>query len=466
MKKILLSLIVLMFALTFVACDKTTTSLTTINTTYLETTNTLDLGTPVVDKYSFKQLDENVMPIGAWADPPLPNFAGIYDNPDLVTNEQYELINQAGINVMYGLYNNVVLEFNYVKKALQHAENNDVVYVVRDSQVVGLYEEEDYSDLTRALDKYKDYPAFGGVMIQDEPGIQSYRNLGLLNESFKRYLPDDVFYVNLLPTYASTNQLINGAAGGTLNDDTFTYESYITRYIDEVNPRFISYDFYPLEGMQYGDLKEGYFEQMSIMRNQGLDNNIPFWVFIQSCTFAYNHLRIPNQAEVNWQVSTALAYGAKGIQYFTYYTPMEGNGNFVGGMVDKEGNINPMYYYVQEANEHIALVDSILMNSRHMGVIQHGDSPAEIPSEDKLETFSVLESIVGDDALIGCFNYQGKPAYYVVNNSFATKDAVISLGFSQSVSYSAYQGTDTVEATGTDINLTIPTGEGVLIVLN
>ncbi|XFA98608.1 beta-galactosidase [Candidatus Izemoplasma sp. B36] len=468
-KKILLIILLLSVAVSFTACNQNRTTNSTATSTTITTVTTTDLfglEDETIYKYTYSQLGENIMPIGAWADPPPPNFAGVYDNPDLVTDAQYALISASGINVMYGLYNNASLNFDYVIKSLQYAENHDVVYIVRDSQVVGLFEEEDYEYLTDALDRYKDYEAFGGVMVMDEPGVQSFNNLGLLHQSFKTYLPNDAFYINLLPTYATNNQLINGAAGGNISDDTFTYEEYLQRYVTQVDPKFISYDFYPLVGMEYGDLRDGYFEQMSMVRNIAYQNDIPFWVFIQSCTFSSGHLRVPNQAEVMWQVSTSLAYGAKGIQYFTYYTPMEGSGSFEGGMVDSSGNINPMYYIVQEANQHIALVDEILMNSSHKGVIVHGDSPSEVPQEDQLEQFSILVDIIGDDALIGCFNYQGRPAYYVVNNSFDLQDAIVSLELDETYNYSVYQGPTMNEGNGNNIELTIPTGEGVLIVIN
>ncbi len=44
--------------------------------------------------------------------------------------------------------------------------------------------------------------------------------------------------------------------------------------------------------------------------------NIPFWTFVQTCSFNSGR-RIPTEADILWQVNTALAYGAKGIQYFT-----------------------------------------------------------------------------------------------------------------------------------------------------
>ena len=54
--------------------------------------------------------------------------------------------------------------------------------------------------------------------------------------------------------------------------------------------------------------------------------NIPFWGIIQSLGFDATNIglakrRSPTEAELLWQVNVGLAYGAKGIIYFTYWTP-------------------------------------------------------------------------------------------------------------------------------------------------
>lgn len=413
--------------------------------------------------YTFWNQSPSTLPIGVWSDPPPANFAGIYDNPDLINDEQYQYIKEAGINVVYGLYNNVVLNRSNVIRSLDLAAKYDITYLVRDSQVTGSYDDEDLSLLQATLSYYKDHPAFGGSMIVDEPGVTSFANLGNLHKNYQSILPNHAFYINMLPNYASKNQLVNGAAGGVVNDDSMDYERYMTEYMNQVKPKFYSYDFYPFVGMEYGRMRSGYFAQMTQIREIANEYQIPFWTFIQASSWSPSSLRVPSQTEIDWQVSTSIAMGAKGIQYFMYYTSMEqGHESFIGGMVDSEGNKNPMYDYVKNANMHLINIQSLIMNSSHVGVIVHGESPDDIPDSIRLDTFSGLHDVQGDAMLIGAFNHQQKPAYYVVNNSF-NGIGTHTLTFENVFTMRIYEQDQVREVTTNVLELNINAGEGVFI---
>ena len=113
---------------------------------------------------------------------------------------------------------------------------------------------------------------------------------------------------------------------------------------------------------------------MAIIRAAAQEANIPFWTFVQTCSFN-SGMRIPTEADILWQVNTALAYGAKGIQYFTGVLPTNGDGTgeiFNGAMFDRDGNRTVIYDYVKTANDQIKAIDEVLMCSRSEGVIVAG----------------------------------------------------------------------------------------------
>ena len=114
--------------------------------------------------FSYKQLGKNVMPIGAWCAP-----TGDYN-----TNEQYKLLKEAGLNSVYGLYENYSLNSPEVMKALDYAANNDIVYLVRDSGMVSHTEELD--DFKEYIKRYTTHPAYGGTLLVDEPGVKQIDN--------------------------------------------------------------------------------------------------------------------------------------------------------------------------------------------------------------------------------------------------------------------------------------------------
>ena len=71
---------------------------------------------------------------------------------------------------------------------------------------------------------------------------------------------------------------------------------------------------------------------------------------------------------------------------------------------------------------------------------------------------------VAGDSLIGCFNYKGKSAFYVVNydTEYAQK---ISLKLTEKYNLSVTQGAKTTFISTDALELTMAAGEGVLVVV-
>lgn len=207
-------------------------------------------------------------------------------------------------------------------------------------------------------------------------------------------------------------------------------DSEVTIYIDNVRGVINGTNTY---------LREGYFESLALMREKAIEANIPFWSYIQTCTW-YDGGALPTEGELLWNVNTTLAYGAKGIEYFCGVVPPSSNGVeggevFSGSLFDENGQPTDIYYYAQKANMQIQSIDHILMNAKSMGVMYAGNLPQFYKVHDNYTytalsaaenlaqkpTRGTLESYGGATAdgnvLVGCFDYNGKTAYYIVNNS-------------------------------------------------
>jgi len=113
--------------------------------------------------------------------------------------------------------------------------------------------------------------------------------------------------INLFPSYGSPAQL---------GFDDF--RAYVHSFVKTVNPVVLSYDHYPLWNPSAG--RTNWFGDLTVMRDESRKAGIPFWVCLQSEGLD-QALRVPNRAEILWQASTALAYGARGVVWFTYWTP-------------------------------------------------------------------------------------------------------------------------------------------------
>lgn len=434
-------------------------------------------------KYTIEYLGDDVFPIGAWMAPPYQNdITPIPDN--YITDQAYKDIADSGINLIYALYDlcentgDITTERNQnVLKALQYADKYGVAYFARDWNEMALMEESDTQDMRVLYDEFDKVPSFSGILVQDEPGLIHFDNLAQMKTNFDKYFEGKTFYTNMMPTYATENQLNNGAASGGGNPSTIElYEKYVDEFLDKVKPQMFSYDFYPMVN-SYPNIQSGYFRNMSIVAEKTAEAGIPFWTFIQSCSWG-STVRICNQAEIDWQVNTALAYGAKGIQYFTYWTPYDDSGTNpgfypsrsdeqIGAMVSHDGKKQDMYYRVQKTNINLTEVGKVLLDCGFAGIVQHGESPDEIPAQDLLTDFRQLKSVSGADAIVGCFDRNGKTVLYVVNNSILSErdNAEISLSFESSLSYEVTQNGQKTTGEGETLTLTLNAGEGALVCL-
>ena len=75
---------------------------------------------------------------------------------------------------------------------------------------------------------------------------------------------------------------------------------------------------------------------------------IPFGQYIQS--ISYNGHRDTNGPEKRWAALHTLAYGGRGVMYFTYWTPPQTAENFGNGIIDPSGQRTAQYEDVKAIN--------------------------------------------------------------------------------------------------------------------
>jgi hypothetical protein len=178
----------------------------------------------------------------------------------------------------------------------------------------------------RARDAYGPFSSLAGFNLYDEPGSGWFGTLAKAVAISRELAPGLLPYINLLPS-----------------DDP----AYYRDFVDLVKPSLISFDRYPL--LSHGREDDNYFHNWAIVRDAALRGDIPAWVFIQ--TLAYDNHREPTAAELLWQINVSLAYGAKGIQYFTYWTPEAARGEGFGpALITVDGRRTPRYAAARSIN--------------------------------------------------------------------------------------------------------------------
>lgn len=423
---------------------------------------------------------DDVMPIGAYFGPYLtPYSVDGQAVPESITDEYFADMAACGVNLMTHSLTDYASSPNYVTKMLDYGAKYNIGIVVDDSNLINLSrnakedENLDMEEVTEELANYINHPAFAGVYVVDEPSTNTYAtastNYVYQYEKISKVLKNDVGIF----TYSNFFSSIMGKEG---------YEEYLEECFDVLDPRYIMYDRYPFDKSLEG-LISNYFRDLAVVRSVAERHEVPFWTFVQAGSQWNDNMEkfdsegyYPNEGQFDWNVNTCLAFGAKGISYFPYIQPyyfayaestdfdFERN-----GMIGAWGNKNRWYYYAQDMSKQIQAIDGVLMNSVNKGVLVSGKQAqkdmAEVHDYNVLlegTSWRELKSIDGD-ALVGCFNYQGKTALYVVNYSteYAQK---LNLTFQNEYQFSVTQAGKKTEYKGESITLDMLAGEGVLLV--
>jgi len=259
----------------------------------------------------------------------------------------------------------------------------------------------------------RDHAATFGYYLRDEPGAGVFPGLRKWATAVHRSAPSACAYINLFPNYATPEQL--GSAD---------YERHLAAYVKIVRPRFISYDHYAL--MADGSLRGGYFENLAAVRTVALQQGVPFWNIVLSN--AHFHYAEPTAAGLRFQLYTTLAYGGRGISYFTYFTPP--TGNYRLAPIDPFGNPTPTWSLLREVNLQLHHLGPTYLQCRSINVIHHEDAAAGGVKGVKNSRY--LAELRGGSLLVGEFEGPGRTPYAMVVNKSLRDSVVFHVRFKKS----------------------------------
>ena len=132
----------------------------------------------------------------------------------------------------------------------------------------------------------------------------------------------------------------------------------------------LSYDNYSLVN---GEMLDYFYTNLEIIRRLGIETATPFW----NCILANSHFNYmePSDATFNLQVYATLAYGGRGIQYFTYFAPEIGNYRLAA--VDQFGNRTATWEMLRRINNQIHALAPTLIRLHSTGVYHYPDVPEQ-----------------------------------------------------------------------------------------
>ncbi|MDQ3375803.1 MAG: hypothetical protein M3533_02770 [Actinomycetota bacterium] len=268
-------------------------------------------------------------------------------------------------------------------------------------------------------EEFGSHPALAGLLLYDEP----HRSLfGTLRDAKKeveqKFGDDELPYVNVWPSHASPKNAL-GAESYTDYLEKYMNE---TKYSNAVAPPVLSFDHYPL--LTDERTTPDFFYNHAVIRSFALRFGVPSWGFVQSMGFDGRNLglavrRRPDEAEIFWQINVALAYGVKGVQYFTYWTPKDNEVKFGNALITREGAQTALYGYATRANDFLRKVGVVLLPLTSASVTHFGER--RLPRGARpFRGDSYVKAASGDPAILGSFSDPNAPAdryVLVVNRS-------------------------------------------------
>ncbi len=257
-------------------------------------------------------------------------------------------------------------------------------------------------------DQLPDGPACWGYLVRDEPSAKDFPDLRKRVDELRAAKPGKLAYINLFPNYANARQL-----------GTDTYFEHVSRFADEVDVDVLSMDHYPVMRPDR-DQRDGYLRNLEVMREVSMRKGIPFWNFFN--VMPYGPHTDPTEAQLRWQVYTSVAYGAKGVLYFCYWTPRGDEFPKGGAILRADGTRTRHYEQVKRINGELKNLGPTLMRltSQDVRRITAANEATAVLEGSPLRSLTKADYDPPFDLLIGSFVHEdGRRAVLINNYSYS-----------------------------------------------
>ncbi len=288
-------------------------------------------------------------------------------------------------------------------------------------------------------------------------------------EHFRTQDPDKLAYVNLFSAQGEPrNPLSDGARE--------IFRAYLDTYLSEPDPDrsldVASFDRYPFDCNGTRLVDQDHFFNLRTLREKAAGR--PFWAHVLSTQTGT--ICDPDAAQLRFMAFSPIAYGARGLVYFTYSRP---SGGFGTALVDNAGQPTAKYHTVQAINRYISrILGPIVMQSTFIRAIHASTAPTgENLADDELalpyisSSFAIV-ALAPNNVFVGMFEDENDPRIsygLVVNKSLSpvsgarmTVPEPYRWLVSLSPRFTTYDETDPARFRPTEVNYDFSAGLGTL----
>jgi hypothetical protein len=283
---------------------------------------------------------ESEIPILAWYSIPA----------NETTVERYREMKDAGINHSLSFFSNI----DEMQKALDVAERVGVKMLVACPELK--------KETEKTVTRFMNHAAIAGYHLIDEPNIGLFPELGDWAKKIQSIDNKHFCYVNLFPNFADSTQL-----------GTTDYKKYVQEYIRQIPIQFVSFDYYPV---MKDRLSKTWYENLELIAAESKQAGLPFWAFSLTTNYDNDHVTPQTIAAMRLQVFSNLAYGAQGIQYFTYWSATSVNApsgeDQRGAPISVTGKRSVVYDRVKQMSQEIQNLSGVFLGSKVVSVRHTG----------------------------------------------------------------------------------------------
>ncbi len=208
------------------------------------------------------------------------------------------------------------------------------------------------------LARVRNHRALYGIQVSDEPSRRVFAGYSRILEAISQTVGKMPIYTNMFPDYSQPYQ----HGYDTYGDYVAAFSGLLKKY----PPSPYVYDNYsnkntvlrPEEGLG------AYLQNLATVREITLKQGIPFWV--TAICSAHDLYAEPGEADINVEVFSALAHGARGIGYFS--TTSHVGMIFQGGPFDALGEKTSLWRVIRDCNYRVRTLAPILLTLQSTGV--------------------------------------------------------------------------------------------------
>ncbi|MGC4233634.1 MAG: hypothetical protein QM594_11705 [Niabella sp.] len=357
----------------------------------------------VLNALGQKHLNESHIKLKAKGD--IPRLAW-YSIPASESNlQRYHELKEAGITITFSFFPS----FADAQKSLELARQVGVRVIVSCPELK--------AEPESTVKKLMNHPALAGYFLRDEPSKSEFAELAKWVRRIQAVDNSHFCYINMLPIYAEGWQFETPKEQDTL---VTTYQDYLTSFIKQIPVEFLTYDAYCVIG---DTLRYNYYENLEIVAEEAKKAQKDFWAFALTTGSSIPvNFPPPTLAELRFQIYSILAYGAQGVQYFTYWTPSPGEADpwdFHEGPIGLDGKRTVTYDRLKQMNEEVKNLSGVFYGGKVLSARHVGESiPKGTRRLQKLpHGIKVLETH-GAGALVSIIENESHLFAVIVNRSF------------------------------------------------